>query len=357
MTSRNLAFVYVSHAVDGNIGIWRLDKASGRLSAAGRVPVGKNLMPMAVAPDGRHLYAVPRAEPYVAVTLAIDRENGALTQKGSAPLPDSMAYASLDPTGRWLLTATYGGSKVAVSPVATSGIIETSAAHVVATGSHAHSVVTDRSGRFVYAATLGSDRIEQMAFEPASGRLTSLTPAHVPVATGDGPRHLATAPDNRFLYVLCELSGMVHQFAIEEAKGSLKHLARVASIPPEAGLIPGKPRGGTPHPDVARMVWCADIAITPDGRHLYTSERTQGRITLFRIDPATGTPSLVTTSPTALQPRGIRIDSSGGYLVVAGERSDDIRINSIDSVTGALTEIGRYACGKGANWVEIVDAA
>jgi 6-phosphogluconolactonase len=60
--------------------------------------------------------------------------------------------------------------------------------------------------------------------------------------------------------------------------------------------------------------------------------------------------------PTAAQPRGIRIDDSGRFLIASGERSDHIRLYSIDKTTGSLMEQMRLSCGKGANWVEIVPA-
>jgi len=51
------------------------------------------------------------------LTYAIDPATGALSQKASAPLPDSMPYVSTDQTGRFLFTASYGGDKLAVSPI------------------------------------------------------------------------------------------------------------------------------------------------------------------------------------------------------------------------------------------------
>ncbi|MGK4277538.1 beta-propeller fold lactonase family protein, partial [Escherichia coli] len=71
-------------------------------------------MPMAVSPDKKHLYAVVRSQPLRVLTYAIDQASGALAQKASAPLPDSMPYVSTDRTGRWLFTASYGGDKLAV---------------------------------------------------------------------------------------------------------------------------------------------------------------------------------------------------------------------------------------------------
>ena len=66
-------------------------------------------MPMTVSPSKKYLYAVIRSQPTRVLTYAIDPATGALTQKASAPLPDSMPYVSTDHTGRYLFTASYGG--------------------------------------------------------------------------------------------------------------------------------------------------------------------------------------------------------------------------------------------------------
>ena len=59
--------------------------------------------------------------PFTPDTYAIDPATGALTQKASAPLPDSMPYVSTDRTG---FTASYGDDKLAVSPISESGLVE-----------------------------------------------------------------------------------------------------------------------------------------------------------------------------------------------------------------------------------------
>jgi 6-phosphogluconolactonase len=282
------AFVYVSCAEDGTIAVYALDTARGILKPVERVEAGKNVMPVVAHPDGRHLYAIVRLEPFRVVSFAIDRTSGQLTRAGEALLPDSMAYASTDRSGRWLLTASYGGSRAAVSPIAASGVVEGEAAQVVATGQHAHCIVTDRSNALAFVPCLGGDELRVFKLDPASGALVPSSSVAFP--KGTGPRHAAVSPDNGFAYVLGELTGTVTQLAIDPAGGALKPVDIVASVPEEAKLIPGKPRGGTPHPDVARMIWCADIAITPDGRHIYTTERTGSRLAHFDIDAASGTP-------------------------------------------------------------------
>jgi 6-phosphogluconolactonase (cycloisomerase 2 family) len=56
-----------------------------------------------------------------------------------------------------------------------------------------------------------------------------------------------------------------------------------------------------------------------------------------------------------VQPRGIKIDPSGEYLVASGEKSDRLSVYKIGQSTGKLSEPSRYPVGNGANWVEIVD--
>ena len=60
-------------------------------------------MPLALSPDRRFLYAALRSEPFTVVSFAIDPESGRLTPLHSAPLEASMAYTTIDRTGKWLL--------------------------------------------------------------------------------------------------------------------------------------------------------------------------------------------------------------------------------------------------------------
>jgi 6-phosphogluconolactonase len=357
-------FVYVSNAQDGNIDAYSMDMSTGALTSIGKVDAAKLVMPMAVSPDKKHLYAVIRSEPRRVLTYAIDPASGALAQKASAPLPDSMPYVSTDRTGHYLFTASYGGDKLAVSPIGENGLVEKEAIQVIPTGRNAHSILPDRTNKFVYAATLGANQVLQFTFDPKTGKLTPNDPPAVSPAPGNGPRHLAFSPDNKYLYVMNELSGHVTQYAIDPSKGTLTLVDTISSVPPEAGLEWGQPQapaGTTPPPAAAApkdekpKVWAADIGITPDGKHLYSTERTTNKIALFTIAPGSGKLTYVSNFATEAQPRGIRIDPSGKYLVASGEKSDHLSVYKIDPASGKLGEPNRYPVGNGANWVEIVD--
>src|SRR5260370_15243406 len=127
-------FVYVSNAQDGNIDAYIMDTSTGALTPIGKAEAAKLVMPMTVSPSKKYLYAVIRSQPTRVLTYAIDPATGALTQKASAPLPDSMPYVSTDHTARYLFTASYGGDKLAVSPIGANGLAEAEAIQVIATG-------------------------------------------------------------------------------------------------------------------------------------------------------------------------------------------------------------------------------
>jgi 6-phosphogluconolactonase len=365
-TSMSMAktFVYVSNAQDGNIDTYNMDMSTGALTPVGKTEAAKLVMPMTLSPNKKYLYAVIRSQPTRVLTYAVDPATGALTQKASAPLPDSMPYVSTDHTGRFLFTASYGGDKLAVSPIGENGLVEAEAIQVIPTGRNAHSIMPDRTNKFVYAATLGANQVLQFTFDSKTGKLTANEPPAVSPEAGHGPRHLAFSPDNKYLYVLNELSGHVTQYTIDPSKGTLTLVDSVSSVPAEAGLAWGAaqaPVGSAPAPssvaakDDKPKVWAADIQITPDGKFLYSTERTTNKIALFTVAPGTGKLTYVTNFATEAQPRGIRIDPTGQYLVASGEKSDRVSVYKIDKGTGRLGEPNRYPVGNGANWVEIVD--
>jgi 6-phosphogluconolactonase len=367
VTSMSMAktFVYVSNAQDGNIDAYMMDTGTGALTPIGKAEAAKLVMPMTVSPSKKHLYAVVRSQPTRVLTYAIDPATGALTQKASAPLPDSMPYVSTDHTGRYLFTASYGGDKLAVSPIGENGLVEAEAIQVIATGRNAHAILPDRSNKFVYATTLGANQVLQFVFDAKTGKLTANEPAAVSPEAGHGPRHMAFSPDNKNLYVLNELSGHVTQYAVDAGKGTLTLLASISSVPAEAGLVwgvPQAPAGAAPVPGAAAApkddkpkIWAADIQITPNGKFLYSTERTSNKIALFTVTAETGKLAYVANFATEAQPRGIKIDPSGQYLVASGEKSDRLSVYKIDQGTGKLGEASRYPVGNGANWVEIVD--
>ncbi|KAF1049375.1 lactonase family protein [Xylophilus sp.] len=351
-------FVYVSNAEDGTISGYQIDGAAGCLLPLATTTAGALVMPLALSPNGRYLYAAVRSQPYSAVSYRIDARTGALDRLATASLPESMAYLSIDRTGRCLFGASFGGDVVSVSAIGPQGVAQGQALQVIRTGRHAHSIVPDATNRFVYVGNLGVHRVLQFAFDERSGALTPIGEGFVPAVDGSGPRHSAPSPDVRYLYVLGELFGTVTIYTFDRATGALTRGASADGVPEryrlEKGLI-RPPLGQGEKVDHTPRIWAADIKITPDGRHLYTTERTSSTVTAYQVDPASGRLTRQATIEVEKQRRGIAIDPRGRWLVVAGEKSAEVGLYAIDPATGALRRTAGAPAGKCANWVEIVD--
>ena len=148
--------VYVANADSHDIAVLVLDggDADGTLREIDRFATGGAVMPLAVRPDKRVLYASIRNEPFRVLSLAIDPASGRLEEIGSAPLPASMCWISTDRRGRYLLSASYGSSLVSVSPIDDEGVVG-AAQQVVATEEKAHAIQVDPNNRFAFATCLG----------------------------------------------------------------------------------------------------------------------------------------------------------------------------------------------------------
>jgi len=382
-------YVYVSNAEDGEIGAYAM-QPDGALKALARTQVAKTVMPMAVSPNRRLLYAASRSKPYTVHVFAIDPGTGALKPLSTAPLAESFPYISLDRNGRFLFGASYGAHLVSVNAVGGDGRVfaeplqvipvgrngrflfgASYGAHLVSVnavggdgrvfaeplqvipvGRNAHSILVDATNRFVYVPNLGTDQIFQFVFDEKSGRLASNTPAVAQMKPGTGPRHFVFSPDNRFVYLLSELVATVTTLSLDAKTGLLSETSSASALPADSKLQPGSPR---PHPrSTDNDIWAADLHLTPNGKFLYASERTSNTLAAFGVDAASGKLTYLSSTPTEKQPRGFAIDPGGRFLVASGEKSETISVYAIEQATGALKLVQKVPTGKGANWVEIV---
>lgn len=331
--------VYVSNADSQEISVLSLDRASGKLEPIESVNVGGTAMPMALSPDRRLLYVALRSQPYRVVTFAIDPASGRLSKRGEAALADSMANIDVDRSGRWLFAASYGGNKITVNAIGADGNVG-AVQQLIATAPNAHAIHADAANRYVLATSLGGDNVSLWRFDAASGQLAANEPALVTTQAKSGPRHFVWDAAQRHAYLLCELDAALYVYDWDAARGSLREVQRTSALP--AGFSGGAP-------------WAADLHLTPDGRFLYASERRSSTIAAYRVDAASGRLEPIGHTPTEKTPRGFAIDSSGRYLVAAGQDSHGVTVHAIDPASGALRTVGRAPLGKNPNWVEIVD--
>jgi 6-phosphogluconolactonase len=210
-------------------------------------------------------------------------------------------------------------------------------------------VATDGHAYFV---SLGADLIAQYALA-SDGTLTPLDPPTVDAPAGSGPRHLVLSPDGNNAYVLTEFSGEAIRFARDAASGVLSRAESVPGYDTTRGL--GHSVIGT-DPLEHHYIWGADLHLTPDGRRLLCSERTESTLTTIDVAPDGHFLSTIAITPTERQPRGFALSPDGGLVIAVGEKSTHVALYRLEE-DGTLTPLVRTPTGKGANWVRAIPLA
>ncbi|WP_226093496.1 6-phosphogluconolactonase [Dickeya oryzae] len=324
--------VYIASPESQQIHVWQL-AASGALSLLQVVDVPGQVQPMVIAPDKRHLYVGVRPE-FRVISYRIDGQ-GKLTEAGVASLPGSPTHLSTDHAGRFLFSASYSNACVSVSPIGDDGVVQEPCQQLDGLEG-CHSTNIDPANHVLWAPCLKEDRI-RLYDVGSDGRLSDHQPAEQRAAAGAGPRHMAYHPNNRFTYCINELNSSVDVFELD-AQGEGKRIQTLNAMPA----------------DFTGTCWAADIHITPDGRHLYTTDRTASLISIFDVSAQDGTLTLTGHQPTQTQPRGFNIDHNGQFLIAAGQKSHHIEVYGIQPDNGNLTPLARYAVGQGPMWVSVL---
>lgn len=336
-TAKSRTMVYISSADSREIHVLELNLADGSLKLVEKKPVSGTVMPLAVSPNHKYLYASLRSEPYSVGIFEINQENGSLLFKHIGPLADNMANISVDKTGQYLFGASYNGNKISVNAITTDGLVSSKPIMVLSTGKNAHAIITDPSNAYLFVSALGADCIFQYFFDSLTGEIKPNIPSAVYTKKNAGPRHLAFHPERNFLYAVNELDGTVTTYTLSKS-GTLK-LRYSTSVMPS---------------DVIRKPWASDIHLTPDGKFLYTAERTSSTITAFRVSKRSGRLKLIGHYPTENQPRSFNIDPDGRFLLAVGQKSNGLSTYKINEKSGKLIFLSHLEVGKNPNWIEII---
>ena len=341
-SAQNLAYVgtYTAKTQSKGIYVYRFDPETGRLAENGIAAEAQDPSFLAVHPSRKYLYAVNEGAisdggKHGAVTaFAIDAQSGRLKQLNQvSSLGTDPCFISIDKTGKYLLVANYTSGSVAVFSIQDDGSVGKSTAFVQHSGKtgpnkqrqegpHAHWIETTADNRFAIAVDLGLDEVLVYKFDASNGTLTPNDPPFVKIKAGSGPRHLAFSQNEKFAYVASELASTVTVLKFDAKRGSFKQEQTVSTLPP----------GFSGRNDVA------EIAIHPNGKFLYVSNRGNDSIAIYSIDPDKGTLAPVGGMPTGgKEPRHFTFDPSGKFLFAENQLSDEIDVFRVDPSTGALS--------------------
>ncbi|MBR8257720.1 lactonase family protein [Burkholderia ambifaria] len=341
--------VVVSNAVDGDLATFSLT-SDGALAPLARYPAGDAAMPVAAQADRARLYVATRGEHPTIVAFRVASATGAFARIGATAIDASLAYLSLDRSGRWLLGASYGDNSLSLYDAARVRDGDGAPLQVVHGIANAHAVVVSPDNRFAYVSSLGSDRIFTFALVEDAGGLRALEHGETRVPGGFGPRHLRFVRDGRALVAVSEFQATLATFTRDTDSGRLGDAQVSARHPAVADLAQGHARPPAP---TGPAVWAADLHLTSDERFAYVSERTSSQLLCYRR-AADGSFEPAHATLTETQPRGFAIDPSGRWLVACGEQSEHVSVYAIAPNDGTLALHARVPGGRGANWVAIV---
>jgi 6-phosphogluconolactonase (cycloisomerase 2 family) len=216
----------------GGINVYRVDPVSGAWKHEQLLEIA-NPSFLAIDRAQRFLYAV-HADLDEVSAYAIDKQNGHITAANRQSCGGKNAvHLSIDPTGRWIVTANYSAGSVGVVPIEKDGTLGQRSELVALQGepgpdgrrqssSHPHDAVFDPSGRFIAVPDLGFDRIFVFRLDAANGKLTPNDPPFAKTRAGAGPRHIAFHPQMPFAYVINELGSSVTTYRFDPQRGTCR---------------------------------------------------------------------------------------------------------------------------------------
>jgi 6-phosphogluconolactonase len=87
--------------------------------------------------------------------------------------------------------------------------------------------------------------------------------------------------------------------------------------------------------------YTAEIAVHPNGRFAYVSNRGHDSLAVFAVDPSSGALRRTAVVPVGgKKPRHFAISPSGRFLLAAHQESNTISVFRLDPSTGSLTSVG-----------------
>ena len=334
-------FVYVGAYTEPQgsatgIEVFRFDTGTGALSPVQSVSGVANPTWLTLDDSQRVLYAASEADEGRVNAFARDANTGELRPINDQLAHGSPCYVSLDPSGHYVLAANYTGSTIAVLPVDAEGRLGEASQVIHGQGSgpreeqeaaHPHMIKPSPDGRFILVTDLGTDQVFVYRLDTATGQLVpnEQGAAAVKEDPGSGPRHFAFAPHGRTLYVINELGSTVTVYDYEPERGELRARQTISTLPEG---VDGPAMGNS----------CAHIAVSPDGRFVYGSNRGHDTIAIWSVDEGTGElRSVGHESTRGKTPRNFNLDPSGQWLLVGNQDTDTIVSFRRDADTGRLT--------------------
>jgi 6-phosphogluconolactonase len=360
--------------IGGGISVFRVNMSDGSMTEVSRTgPEVDDLNSdgMCVSADQRLLYSI-NVTPNLGgkggagggvSAFAINPQNGSLRYLNSQPSMGSNPTAVIiDKTNTRVVVANHGAvnkiavikkkngapyverttddGTVALFPVKPDGSLDQAADVSVfeqrpslddGPGAACHSVIFDRTQRWIIASDNGYDHIYVYPFDPGSRELKAKA---FPTPPGKAPRHFAVHPRAPYFFMTNEREASISSFHFDSGNGEVRPVQTIATIP-----------DGYSGPRVSPT----DIRIHPNSKFVYSANRGDDSVAVFAVNEATGGLTRVEVVKTGGQgPREINIEPSGKFLFSCNLQSNDVTSFALDGNTGKMTQVAQISVLRGA---------
>lgn len=342
-SSRRIFIGTYTHGSSKGIYAYRWIAESGTMEPLGLAAETPNPSFLALSPDHKALYAVNELDTYQGKpggsvsAYSIHPNAPELTLRNVVPSGGSgPCNLMADHTGRALFVANYDSGNAASFRILASGDLSQPVTDIHYNGhsvnperqqsAHTHCTTVSPGNRYLLVNDLGMDRIMVYRFNPETARLIANDPPFYSAIPGSGPRNLTFHPNRRWAYSINEILSTLDGLRWDHASGTLTRFQNISTLPADFH-----------GPNAA-----ATVAVHPNGRFLYASNRGNDSIAAFSIDPATGklTPRQHISCGGRF-PRHFAIDPAGWWLVVANQNSANLAVLACDPQSGRLTATGK----------------
>jgi 6-phosphogluconolactonase len=337
----------------GGIHSYTFDPTTGTLKPLARTTGAENPFFLALSPDRKTLYATHakqfsgKANEHVAAYEIVGRTGDLKPLNRESSEGTATCYVDVDKTGKMVVAANYTSGSVAGLPVKADGSLGPPTSFFQHKGTsvnpkrqkepHAHCIVVSPDNKYAYAADLGTDQILCYKLDPAAAKLAPNDPPFAPAPPGAGPRHLTFHPGGKRVYVINELLNSVTVFDYDAATGRLTEKQTIPTLPD----------------DFKGTSYCADLKVTPDGKHVFGTNRGHDSIACYRIGDD-GKLTLVAIEPSRGKgPQNLAVTPDGRWLLCANMPGKNLAVFRIES-TGKLTPTGEPVAQPGPSCVMIL---
>ena len=329
-----LVGTYTSPGKSEGIYVYEFNSENGEITYKSKLAL-ESPSYFAVSPDRKFVYTVSESKESKINALSFDTKSGQLKFINSRPSGSAgPTHISVDAQRNYVFAANYGGGSLTALPIDSDGSLGADIQDIKHEGKSiaknkpfVHSAVISPDNKYVFAADLGTDKINIYRFN-AKNRPNALSPAPQAFALldpGAGPRHSVFHPNKKYFYAVTELNSKV--YACEYKNGSLKQIQSISMIP-EGFTSPGHG---------------ADIQVSQDGKFLYANTRSVvNEIAIFSIDQSNGKLSLVDKQASlGKSSRTFAIDPTSNWVISTSQGTNELIVFKRNQETGKLTPTGQ----------------